>query len=136
MTESKKIEMIKTHLNINITHDANQWDRVYLKVYTETTTDGYEVFVVTTSETPSITEDVHYYDSDVADSIMEQVEEYVENAFAPGEMLIYIDEDMYDDIDMNESLMNYLENNVSDIIKNKEELSLTDDEVTYLEETY
>ena len=143
MTESKKIEMIKSHLNINITHDANQWENADLRVYKETTADDYEIFVVTSDVNPSITEDVHYYDSDLAESIMEEVESFFDNLqpdvmkdFYTENMNIYIEEELYDDIYMNDTLMSWLEDNVEAIIENSEELSLTDDEVTYLEETY
>tara|TARA_R110002050_G_scaffold232592_1_gene368242 strand:- start:1591 stop:2022 length:432 start_codon:yes stop_codon:yes gene_type:complete len=143
MTESKKIEMIKSHLNINITHDANQWENADLRVYKETTADDYEIFVVTSEVNPSITEDVHYYDSDLAESIMEEVESFFDNLqpdvmkdFYTENMNIYIEEELYDDIYMNDTLMSWLEDNVEAIIENSEELSLTDDEVTYLEETY
>ena len=143
MTESKKIEMIKSHLNINITHDANQWENAELRVYKETTADDYEIFVVTSDVNPSITEDVHYYDSDLAESIMEEVESFFDNLqpdvmkdFYTENMNIYIEEELYDDIYMNDTLMSWLEDNVEAIIENSEELSLTDDEVTYLEETY
>ena len=143
MTESKKIEMIKSHLNINITHDANQWENAELRVYKETTADDYEIFVVTSDVNPSITEDVHYYDSDLAESIMEEVESFFDNLqpdvmkdFYTENMNIYIEEELYDDIYMNDALLSWLEDNVEAIIENSEELSLTDDEVTYLEETY
>tara|TARA_R110001592_G_scaffold179248_1_gene420757 strand:+ start:277 stop:708 length:432 start_codon:yes stop_codon:yes gene_type:complete len=143
MTESKKIEMIKSHLNINITHDANQWENADLRVYKETTADDYEIFVVTSDVNPSITEDVHYYDSDLAESIMEEVESFFDNLqpdvmkdFYTENMNIYIEEELYDDIYMNDALLSWLEDNVEAIIENSEELSLTDDEVTYLEETY
>ena len=142
MTESKKIEMIKSHLNINITHDANQWENADLRVYKETTADDYEIFVVTSDVNPSITEDVHYYDSDLAESIMEEVESFFDNLqpdvmkdFYTENMNIYIEEELYD-IYMNDALLSWLEDNVEAIIENSEELSLTDDEVTYLEETY
>ena len=136
MTESKKIEMIKSHLNINITHDANQWENADLRVYKETTADDYEIFVVISEVNPSITEDVHYYDSDLAESIMGEVESFFDNLQPDVKMNIYIEEELYDDIYMNDALMSWLEDNVEAIIENSEELSLTDDEVTYLEETY
>lgn len=141
MTESKKIEMIKSHLNMNVTHDTNLWDFADLKVYTETTADDYEVFVITSgtshTENPSITEDVYYYDNDLAETIMEEVDTFEQSEYKDDEaMVIYIEEELYDDISMNDTLMSWLEDNVEDIIDNSEELSLTDDEVTYLEETY
>ena len=125
-----------TGLNINITHDANQWENADLRVYKETTADDYEIFVVTSEVNPSITEDVHYYDSDLAESIMEEVESFFDNLQPDVKMNIYIEEELYDDIYMNDALMSWLEDNVEAIIENSEELSLTDDEVTYLEETY
>jgi len=137
MTESKKIELVKTHLKVHITHDANQWDNVDLKVYTESTADGYEVFIITSDDNPIITEDVHYYDSELASSVLDSIDNFEQSEDNEGiPMLIYMEDDLYEDCYMDDELMSWLEDNVSDVIDNAENLELTEDEVIYLKETY
>ena len=61
-------------------------------MYSESTADGYEVYVAThDDQNVSINEDVYYYDSDLTDVIMEQLEDRYS---------VYIDEYLYDEIYM------------------------------------
>ena len=57
------LERIKKHFNFEIT---NGWDKnPHMMFYTETTSDGYEVWVATDDDrNPSINEDIYYYESD------------------------------------------------------------------------
>ena len=50
---------------------SDDWDdNADFFIYSETTADGYEVYIATNSpNTPSINEDVYYYDSDLAGSL-------------------------------------------------------------------
>ena len=44
---------------------TNEWGNPDIMFYTETTSDGYEVWIATDNErSPSICDDVYYYDSD------------------------------------------------------------------------
>ena len=77
-------------------------------MYTESTADGYELFIVTfDDQNPSINEDVHYYDSDVADRVMENLEQGYS---------VYIDEYLYDDVYLDEQFEEYFASNVEDIV--------------------
>lgn len=55
-------------------------------IYTETTADGYEVFVATSGDGRDvcINEDVYYYDSDLSDPLYDAIMDYNE--------LIYVDD--------------------------------------------
>jgi len=57
-----KLDAIKEHYEFSITED---WGNPDIMFYTETTTDGYEVWVATDDDrSPSLTDDVYYYDND------------------------------------------------------------------------
>ena len=57
------LERIKDHFEFEIT---DGWDKKHdIMFYTETTADGYEVWVATDDDRrPSINEDIYYYESD------------------------------------------------------------------------
>ena len=57
-----KLDAIKEYYEFSITED---WGNPDIMFYTETTTDGYEVWVATDDDrNPSLTDDVYYYDND------------------------------------------------------------------------
>ena len=63
---------------------SEDWDdNADFFIYSETTADGYEVYICTNNpSTPSINEDVYYYDSDLGEAL--------ENALVDGAR-IYVD---------------------------------------------
>ena len=85
-------KLVLDYLNTSMEHD--NFNRGDFKVYSETTADGYEVYVATHDDkNVNIQEDVYYYDSDLTDVIMEQLEEHYS---------VYIDEYLYEDIYMDD----------------------------------
>lgn len=57
-----KLECIQKHYDFTITDDWNCPDIMF---YSETTADGYEVWIATDDEQrPSVTDDIYYYDND------------------------------------------------------------------------
>ena len=69
MKDERKIELVKSYFNVTFIED---FDGADLYCYTESTRDGYDVFVVTHDmNNISINEDVFYYDSDVAEECRE-----------------------------------------------------------------
>ena len=57
---------------------SDQWHNKHYDFYcyTETTADGYEVWIATDNMgAPCISEDVHYYDNDLSDEIAEAIQE-------------------------------------------------------------
>lgn len=92
-------KIVLDYLDTTMYHDMNGWEKSDVKVYSETTADGYELFVVTfDDQNLNINEDVHYYDSDVADSVMANLEQGYS---------VYIDEYFYDDIYLDDSFEEY-----------------------------
>ena len=120
-------KIVLDYLDTTMYHDMNGWEKADVKVYSETTADGYELFVVTfDDQNPSINEDVHYYDSDVA----EQVMEHLEQGYS-----IYIDEYLYDDIYLDDSFEEYFSSNVEDIVDANPD-SFTKEELEFVKLEY
>ena len=58
----KKINVIKDHFDFSISSD---WGNPDMMFYTETTADGYEVYIATDDDRkPSVNDDIYYYESD------------------------------------------------------------------------
>jgi hypothetical protein len=123
-----KIDLIKKHLSFSISTEINDWSNVDCRVYTESTADGYDLWVVTNQPNyPNICEDVYYYDHDVADAVREQIR-YGDESF-------YIDECVYEDCYIDDMLEELFVEYIEDIIKN-DELDLTTEELESLKEEY
>ena len=97
-TQEKIIEAVKKYYGLTIDENAYQSADVY--AYEETTADGYSVYVVTNDmSSVCINEDVYYYDSDVAEAIMEMVH------YSNGHCVIYADQYFLDDIYFDDALL-------------------------------
>jgi hypothetical protein len=109
------------------TEIVDQFDKGDFKVYSETTADGYEVYVATHDDrNVDINEDVYYYDSDLADVIMKQLEEHYS---------VYIDEYLYDDLYMDDAFEEYFNENVEDIVQDSSD-SFTKEELAFVKSEY
>ena len=97
-TKEKIIEAVKKYNALKIDENANGSADVY--AYEETTADGYSVYVVTNDmNNVCINEDVYYYESDIPEAIMEQVN------YSNGECVIYADQYFLDDIYFDDMLL-------------------------------
>ena len=78
------LKAIQTHYDFKLTDNWN--DTPDYSIYTETTADGYEVWVATNGDGRNvcINEDVHYYENDLSDRLAEAMTDYNE--------LIYVDD--------------------------------------------
>jgi len=78
------LKVVKNHYEFDITDTWNKTPDY--SIYAETTADGYEVWVTTSGDGRNvcINEDVHYYDHDLADRLVEAASDYNE--------LIYVDD--------------------------------------------
>tara|TARA_R110002050_G_scaffold47938_7_gene111645 strand:- start:3758 stop:4204 length:447 start_codon:yes stop_codon:yes gene_type:complete len=78
------LKVIEKHFEFELTDDWN--DKPDYSIYTETTADGYEVWVATTGDGRNvcINEDVYYYDNDLSEPLIEAMTDYNE--------LIYVDD--------------------------------------------
>ena len=131
LTEEKMIKIAKKSLGLTTTEDFNGAD-VYC--YNESTVDGYDVFVLTHDTTNiNICENVYYYDSDLASAIMEEIQYN-----GGSETVLHIDSYLWDDIYMDDQMLEYFGENIDDIIENNEEegYGLTPAEIQELAEEY
>ena len=97
-TNEKIIEAVKSYYGLKI--DENAYSNADVYAYEETTVDGYSVYVVTHDmRSVSICEDVYYYDSDVAEAIMECV------ANSNGYCTLYADQYFLDEIYFDDALL-------------------------------
>ena len=78
------LKVVKNNYEFDITDTWNKTPDY--SIYAETTADGYEVWVTTSGDGRNvcINEDVHYYDHDLADRLVEAASDYNE--------LIYVDD--------------------------------------------
>tara|TARA_R110000824_G_scaffold7463_1_gene33360 strand:+ start:365 stop:796 length:432 start_codon:yes stop_codon:yes gene_type:complete len=112
LTEEKMIKIAKQKLGLEVTDSFD--DSCDLYCYTETTVDGYEVWVLTHStRNVNVCENVYYYDSDLASSIM--------NELGYGETLLHIDDDTWNDLYMDDQMLEYFAESVEDIIEDNDE---------------
>ena len=120
-------KIVLDYLNTEMYHDMNDWDKADVKAYTESTADGYELFIVTFNDQhPSINEDVHYYDVEVGDRVMENLEQGYS---------VYIDEYLYDDVYLDDQFEEYFTSNVESIISDDPEL-FNDEQMKFIKEEY
>ena len=112
LTEEKMIEIAKQKLGLEVTDSFS--DSCDLYCYTETTVDGYEVWVLTHSTRyVNVCENVYYYDSDLASAIMDEL--------GYGETLLHIDDDTWNDLYMDDQMLEYFAESVEDIIEDNDE---------------
>ena len=120
-------KIVLDYLDTEMYHDINDWDKADVKAYTESTADGYELFIVTFNDQhPSINEDVHYYDVEVGDRVMENLEQGYS---------VYIDEYLYDDVYLDDQFEEYFTSNVESIISDNPEL-FNDKQMEFIREEY
>jgi len=97
-TSEKIIEAVKSYYGLKI--DENAYNNADVYAYEETTADGYSVYVVTHDmKSICVNEDVYYYDSEVAEAIMEMVR------YSNGYCTLYADQYFLDDIYFDDLLL-------------------------------
>ena len=137
-THEKMIDAVKKYYGVTI--DENAYQNADIYAFEETTADGYSVYVVTHDMSSiNVSEDVHYYDSGVAEAIMEMVN------YSNGHCTIYADQYFLDDIyfddvlleafsDIAENIYNEIQNDKSDYGFDMAELQWLKEEFTESEE--
>ncbi len=126
MEEKRKIEILKSQLGLDITTDINRFNEVDCTIYTESTADGYDVYVLTNNPSNvSICEDVYYYDHDIADSFGEQIRY--------GDTSFYIDDYIYEDCYIEDKLIELFDDYVEMFVEGDK---ITDKERDFLIEEY
>ena len=126
------IKVVKEHFNFTL--DENAYGNYDIAAYTESTADGYEVYVVTNDmQSISINEDVYYYESDVAQAIVDEIIGY-----GGGDTIVYVDQYFLDEIYFDDALADLFVENIDDILAEAEEegYSLTKAELAWLKHEY
>lgn len=132
MEDERKIELVKEFYNLDISHDINDFDNVDCNIYSESTADSYDVYIITNNtKRLSICEDVYYYNHDLAERFNEHMRW--------GDRTFYIESYIYDECyfegfiatDVFEDLVNG-----NDFNSFLEKADLTIKELKYLKEEY
>ena len=104
MNNERKIELVKSYFNVTFTED---FDKADLYCYSESTRDGYEVYVVTHDmNNISINEDV-------AEALKDEITSY------GGFIKVYIDMYLADEIYLDDQLLELFAENVEKIIEDE-----------------
>lgn len=121
--------IVTRYLQCEIKTEVNDFDECEMQCYTESTADGYDVYVLKyTQDTLSVCENIYYYDHDLAEQIMVSIDENKVDS-------IYIDEDLYDDIYLGDAFEEYFQNNVDGIVNDNPEL-FSDEEKAFIREEF
>ena len=75
MDETKAWNLLEKHYDCEV---SDQWTNKHFDFYcySETTADGYEVFIATNNpDSVCVGEDIHYYENDLSDEIAEAIQE-------------------------------------------------------------
>ena len=116
LTEEKMIKIAKKSLGLTITDSFDTSCDLYC--YNESTVDGYDVWVLTHSlQDVNICENVYYYDSDLASAVMEELD----TQRHCSETLLHMDEYLWDDLYMDDQMLEYFAEAVEDIIEDNDE---------------
>ena len=132
LTEEKMIKIAKKSLGLTITDSFDTSCDLYC--YNESTVDGYDVWVLTHSlQDVNICENVYYYDSDLASAVMEEIQYN-----GGSETLLHMDSYMWDDIYMDDQMLEYFGETIDSIIEDNDEegYGLTPAEIQELKEEY
>tara|TARA_R100000654_G_scaffold69887_1_gene99786 strand:- start:195 stop:629 length:435 start_codon:yes stop_codon:yes gene_type:complete len=126
------IKVVKEHFNFTI--DDSAYNNYDIAAYTESTADGYEVYVVTNDmDSVNISEDVYYYESDVPKAIIDEIIGY-----GGSDIVLYADQYFLDEIYFDDELADLFVKNIDDILAEAKEegYSLTVAELAWLKHEY
>ena len=92
------IKVVKEHFKFEINDSA--YHNYDITAYTESTADGYEVYVVTHDmQSINISEDVYYYESDVPQALIDGIIGY-----GGSDIVVYADQYFLDEIYFDDAL--------------------------------
>ena len=140
MEDERKIELVKEFYNLDISHDINDFDNVDCNIFSESTADSYDVYIITNNtRQPSICEDVYYYNHDLAERFNEHmrwgdrtfyIESYIyDECYFEG----FIATDVFEDLVNGNDFNSFLENadlTIKELKYLKEEYGIEDEETT------
>lgn len=121
--------IVLQHLECELKSEMNDFDTCDVQCYTESTADGYDVYVLKyTSDEVSVCENIYYYDHDLAEQLMV----YIKDPYVTS---VYIDDYLAEDLYLDDALEEYFTENVESIIEHNPEL-FTDEELKLLIDEY
>lgn len=122
-------KIVSEYLMCEVKTDINDFDNCEMQCYSESTADGYDVYVLKyTRDEVSISENIYYYEHDIADQIMHSLDENKVDS-------IYVDEHLYEELYLGDAFEEYFQNNVDEIINDSPEL-FSDEEKSFIREEY
>ena len=122
-------KIVTEYLGCEIKTDINYFDICEMQCYNESTADGYDVYVLKyTKDDISITENVYYYDHEIAEEIMRCIDEDRIDS-------IFIEDYLYEDIYMDDKFEEYFNEHVEDIVSDSPD-SFTEEELKYVKKDY
>ena len=126
MENERKIELLLDHLGSKITHDYSDVENCDYHLLSESTTDGYEIYIFKEPfEDTIVCENVYYYNHNLGEQVIEVLME--------GNTTVFIDEYEYIDLYLEDDLLTEFTELVDEIIK---EFEGTEKELNYLKEEY
>ena len=132
MDDERRVELVKEFYDLDITHDISDFENVDCNIYNESTSDGYDVYVITNNtKYISICEDVFYYDHDLTERFNDHIRW--------GDRTFYIEEYLYEECYFEDYMANDMFN---DLINGRDfnsfmEMGIaTEEELEYLKEEY
>jgi len=129
--EEKMIKIAKQRLGLEINNNWTDTANVYC--YQESTADGYEVWVLTHDHREvNVNENVYYYDHDIADELFDMITQ------CNGDCELNIDSDTWDDLYMDDQLLEYFGESIDDIVEDNDEegYGLTPGEIQKIKDEY
>ena len=122
-------KIVTEYLGCEIKTDINDFDTCEMQCYSESTADGYDVYVLKyTKDEISVTENVYYYEHDLAEQIMQSIDEDKIDS-------IFIEDYLYEDFYMDDQFEEYFQNNVEEIVNDDRDL-FTKKELKFVKEEY
>ena len=126
MDEKRKVKLLLDHIDSEVTYDWNDIENCDYQLLNESTTDGYEVFVFKEpSEEVILCENVYYYNHNLGEQVVETL--------MCGNTVVFIDENEYDDLYIEDLLIEEFHELVDEIIW---EAELTNNEIKELKDEY
>jgi len=122
-------KIVSRHLMCEIKTDVNDFENCEMQCYSESTADGYDVYILKyTKDEISVSENVYYYDHDIAEQIMYSLDENKVGS-------IYVDDYLYEEIYLEDAFEEYFQNNVDEIVNDSPEL-FSDEEKSFIRKEY
>ena len=122
-------KIVTEYLDCEIKTDITDFDNCEMQCYSESTADGYDVYVLKyTKDDISVTENVYYYEHDLAEQIMQSIDEDKIDS-------IFIEDHLYEDFYMDDQFYDYFQENVEDIVNDDPGL-FTKKELKFIKKEY